>query len=288
MSRLYQLMTERPESFDLNIESPLYRGLVFAGLGSVSKGYRYTDSSIQGNHGTLTGFSGAGDTPAAQWRWDGYLRRWVLGFDGSNDYVLHGFSSAMENPNFTVSFWLDMTGAPGGFGGVIGNLHDSGGGVYGGWQVLFRQNSLVGYLLKASSSGSVELVSPYWLLPSLGSLWPVSVRVTHWQTVRFTAGANSGTRSQSTTTFKSVGSPLKLGYDEYTDCHLQGSLGDVLVHNRVLADGEIAALADPSNVDLRVGGVPLILPPRRRLFAAAAAGFKPYWIRRQQQISGVL
>lgn len=43
-----------------------------------------------------------------------------------------------------------------------------------------------------------------------------------------------------------------------------GRIADACAWLRMLTPDEIKALADPSNVDLRVGGVPLILPPRRR------------------------
>jgi len=59
-----------------------------------------------------------------------------------------------------------------------------------------------------------------------------------------------------------------------------GFLTDIMLWSRCLTESEIAALADPSNVDLRVGGVPLILPPRRRFFASVeipAPTFNPAW-----------
>ncbi len=48
-----------------------------------------------------------------------------------------------------------------------------------------------------------------------------------------------------------------------------GYLTDHALWARILSNNEILALADPSNVDLRVGGVPLILPPRRRIWPVA-------------------
>jgi len=41
---------------------------------------------------------------------------------------------------------------------------------------------------------------------------------------------------------------------------------DVMVFNVALPPSVIEQLADPSNVDLRVAGIPLILPPRRRFW----------------------
>ena len=63
----YPKLSQRPEWFTLNPESPLHRGLVFAGLGRVHGAGNYFDSSPYRNHGTLTGYTGAGNTPANRW-----------------------------------------------------------------------------------------------------------------------------------------------------------------------------------------------------------------------------
>jgi len=56
------------------------------------------------------------------------------------------------------------------------------------------------------------------------------------------------------------------GHPRLSDHVYYGMATDVMHVNRCLFPAEIAALADPSNVDLRVGGIPLILPPRRRFW----------------------
>lgn len=43
-----------------------------------------------------------------------------------------------------------------------------------------------------------------------------------------------------------------------------GNSADLMYWQRALTEDEIKAFSDPENVDLRVGGIPLILPPRRR------------------------
>jgi len=61
---------------------------------------------------------------------------------------------------------------------------------------------------------------------------------------------------------------------------LDGFIADVLVWQGVISLEIMKAVQDPSNVDLRVGGVPLILPPRRRLFTTSVAAgptFNPAW-----------
>ena len=46
---------------------------------------------------------------------------------------------------------------------------------------------------------------------------------------------------------------------------------DYVILSRECSPSEIAALADPSNVMLKVGGTPLILPVWQRVYKSAAA-----------------
>jgi hypothetical protein len=48
-------------------------------------------------------------------------------------------------------------------------------------------------------------------------------------------------------------------------------LTDVMYWTRALSDNEVKAVMDNTNVDYRIGGVPLILPPRRQMFPATTA-----------------
>ena len=69
-----------------------------------------------------------------------------------------------------------------------------------------------------------------------------------------------------------------------------GQLADIGLWSRPLSAAESAVLADPSNVDLRVGGIPLILPPRRRFFASVeipAPTFNPAWAQHVNSYVGL-
>ena len=61
-------LKERPEHFVLtpNQTHPYRDGARFLGLGGgyCAKSMKFDDSSLYGNHGTLTGYTGAGNTPA--------------------------------------------------------------------------------------------------------------------------------------------------------------------------------------------------------------------------------
>ena len=56
---------------------------------------------------------------------------------------------------------------------------------------------------------------------------------------------------------------------------MDGFMADILCFSSKLTQDDAKNLADPSNVDLRVGGVPLILPPRRRVWPVAVAEAPP-------------
>lgn len=51
----------------------------------------------------------------------------------------------------------------------------------------------------------------------------------------------------------------------------KGLVADVLIFDRPLRPAEIAELADPYNIDLRVGNVPLLLPEHPRLLPVGVA-----------------
>ena len=310
MPSLYATMRERPENFDLNIDSPLYRGLVFAGLGSVSKGYRYTDSSLYGNHGTLTGYTGAGNTPPE--RWSRALGRNVLGFNGSTDYVLSttlgsfGSSQAVGG-GLTYMAWVKYTATTGRlpffcqsslwnhgvyFAANTDELFASSGATNKIAFFRILANSTAGPLF-ATTSAISSLNNGGWhhIAATLGYI-PSGQDVT--KCAIYVDGVLQGisVSAQSNDWSNYVASnytyPMTLGARPGS-VFFSGSMADPMIFSGVLPPWKIAPIADPSNVDLRVGGVPLILPPRRRVFAAAVAGgFQAYWARRQQQIIGAI
>jgi hypothetical protein len=75
---------------------------------------------------------------------------------------------------------------------------------------------------------------------------------------------------------------------ENSDAAIDGSIADPMMFERVLSPAEVRAIADPGNTDLRVGGIPLILPKARRLWGvgAVATGWKPAWAVRRQRTIG--
>lgn len=61
-------MRQRPAQFWIDRSHPFAKGSVFAGLGQTPGTSLYRDDSLYKNHGTLTGYTGAGNTPADRWK----------------------------------------------------------------------------------------------------------------------------------------------------------------------------------------------------------------------------
>jgi hypothetical protein len=86
-------------------DSPLFKGLQFAHLGNVPGGAAYRDESPYARHGTLNGFTGAGDKPGDAVGWDAVLKRPVLAFGSSSDFVSTPYVPSTGAGNFTVCLW---------------------------------------------------------------------------------------------------------------------------------------------------------------------------------------
>ena len=57
-----------------------------------------------------------------------------------------------------------------------------------------------------------------------------------------------------------------------------GSVVDVIAADAAFSNSEISQMADPFNVDLRIGGIPLILPPRRRYWPVVSETAIPKFV----------
>jgi hypothetical protein len=184
----------------------------------------------------------------------------ALGFNGSTDYVACLASREVAG-SITISAWINATFATNRKSVIFSNYpaaQNTG--------VLFE----VGY---GAGNGNTNLAL---ITPNTGWAFGVSMGttplLTHLAvTVVATVGVTfyingvfSSFVSDATSSVIASTSPCSLGRcDAYTTNYLLGYLADVCVWNRVLAAYEIAALADPSNTDLRIGGVPLIQSMRR-------------------------
>jgi len=92
--------------FNLDLTHPLSNGLVFAGLGNNPRTIKYLDSSLKGNHGTLTNMD-----PPTDWVWSPELNRYVLDFNGSSQGV-HGPVQRSANAVQSLSVWARPSSLP--------------------------------------------------------------------------------------------------------------------------------------------------------------------------------
>lgn len=252
-------MRQRPQNFRINRNAKLAKGLVFAMLGGGASTLTALDSSGYGNHGALTSMD-----PPTDWVWNTTLNRWVLDFDGSDDYVAVGSGLSLKTTgDCTWSGWIKTANT------VVAKYAWGDMGVSGSRGLQFEiDNALSGTIYVASSAtalfgGAITFAN--------AALW------THYANV-FIAGVglyfyeNGSLKTSFTTSPPATQYRNALGFvlgnrgDLNAACYLSMQAADMLIHNRALAPVDIAALADPSNVSLSG----LIVDPRRRLFSVAA------------------
>lgn len=257
MPPLYPKLRERPLEFRINYEAPLADGLVFAGLGGHGcvGSMVYPDSSLYGNHGRLTNMDAATD-----WVWVPELSRFAVDFDGSNDYIPIGNINNGAS-KLTISAWTWLRTATG-----FQNIINKNVNYCFRWRI---QNNGVDCWLLLSNGTSYAVYTASWTHPQ--QQWG------HFLTHATTGGGRvkwyyNGSKIADVPCYTSsiatspVDGAIGSARPSPATEPWKGILSDVSVWSRILSDNEIAALADPSNVDLRVGGVPLILPPRRRFW----------------------
>jgi len=258
--------TQRPNTFRIDPLHPLARGLVFAGLGMGYGTYFYKDSSREskGNDGTLTGFTGEGNTPADRWQWrDG---RAVLDFAGASTHVL--LPKIRLVPPWSLG-WRSV-----GAGGVLGDE----------------------YLADGTGLNFVWFLSGVFLRLYVANEYIKDFAVTGYTSWRHYMFSCDGTNvslyldgkyfdaASCNRSFSLVN--LGAGYNLWQEA-FTGKLSDVTAFSRVLSAAEINMLADPSNVMLsgaiREPGL------RRSFIGQAGAAAKPwlYAHRRSSRVIGV-
>jgi len=258
----------RPEGFRLNYASPLATGLVFAGLGAFGsqKPTIFHDSTHFRNHGTLTNMD-----PKEDWLWVPALGRWALDFDGSDDYVIAGATTGLRGiarNGWTIACWAKWRS--GTFETSI-SLGDSG-AVPDGAILVNRNGTIQAYQSDVFRDSGVATPTTW-----------VHLALTRVSSTLGTLYINGVAYSANPTTTSTDVMDLRMGRSAGGTTYADILATDGCAWNRVLAPSKISALADPSNAMLSVGGVPLLLPPRRRLWPVAAGppSFKAAWAARR-------
>jgi len=247
-------MGERPREFRLSYGHPLANGLVFAGLGRHPNSTHYHDSSLYKNAGTLTAMD-----PPTDWVWENYLGRWMLAFAGgaSGEYVSLPDSTVGAWSQLSLSAWVNKaTAASSAFILSRSTTSTYNWGLYQSTtqKFWFFAHGLYTTQTTASSNGWRHVCATYD-----GAFLRLYVD-------GILAATPTAQTGLLTTTY-----PIGLAL-VYSGINWLGGLSDVLIHNRALSPAEIQQLADPSNVMLSG----LILPPKRRIWAAVAVGEEDY------------
>lgn len=267
-------LTYRPYDFRLDRKAPLAQGLVFAGLGACAGTTRYRDSSGCGLDGTLTGFSGAGDTPQERWLGDGLLRRQVLSFDGSNDYVLGLSSSALNlTGDFTLSVWANAVSYPT-YGTLMGART-----TYAGMDWWWLDGYLSTTKFFFGNAGAVTISC--YNSPSAGVWHHHAITRRGSIFTPYLDGVAATTTNNATA--MPTGDALRIGIAGGDAAYYRnGKLADPLIYQRALTAPEILRLADRSNVDMDGA----IVDRRRRVFPVAVGGFQAAWARHSNTLIG--
>ena len=276
----------RPSWPILNRRSPLFSGLKFAMLGRGARTVTGFDSSPFNNNGTLTNMD-----PATDWVWDATLGRWGVDYDGT-DYIALSSAQLYAVPagglSFTIAFWFKAIAAePDYYSAAI---------AFGG------TDDLMIYPNENIPALGYKGVRIFWRDCTFNIIKEnVAPRsATTWYHLCFVNVSGSqklyidGVVIASNTISTSSGGPfnsLRLGGWADGSQPYVGSLADPCIWSRALAPGEIAALADRSNVMLDCGGIPLIRPfvNKTYFWSGSVPGATPwlYAHRRNSRVIGV-
>ena len=263
MGRLYPRMRERPPEVRLNHASPLAGELEFLGVFTPAGGPVLRDLSAHKWNGRYEG-----DFADQLFVWDDRLKRFVANFQsGSINYFRFQNSSRwwFDGKSFSVMTWAWHRQLKTPFYTRQFNYHIPN-PPYTGWTLQKTDGGAYHFFLSSGSgrhaqihAGAIPAMTWHhscgvFRRSSFGELW--------------INGILAKTANVSAISSMSHGyAPCIGNHDRGTaGDNWDGFLADIALFSRALVGAEIAALADPSNVDLRVGGVPLILPPRRRFW----------------------
>jgi hypothetical protein len=227
---------KRPDCFILNQNHALAKNLVFGGMGNYPNTKVYRDSSVYNNHGNFALING--------WKYNTILNRWCINFiAGASNFIQFPKFVTCSSTRWTFACWILTT--PGG-GGIIGasnyvNISNSSG------NLVFCDNSYCYFI-------------PFFPFTTLGHL-----------TITFNAGVWTIYRNgvyyatNIPTSYNATwGTATKIGSSSLG--YLTGTIGDIMIYDRVLSKAEIFQLA---SLDPMLGG--FIVPPLRNRYLSTIA-----------------
>jgi len=259
MGRLYPRMRERPPEFTLNAASHLFNGLQFV---------LAPDTSAQVDRSSWRLPAMIRGTLSPKLIWWQSLSRYAYEFAG-NVVNCFGFGKPerlyFDNVSFSIAVWAYKRTISGDYGRILTNLEalDS---PYPGIFVATRSTDFHFYL--GDRNGVKGRLVLSGTAPDYSTHHYCGVFRRVYTITGYVDGAVAGMTSLPEIGAITHNREVCIGnFDPgWANQNWNGFLTDIMLWSRCLTESEIAALADPSNVDLRVGNVPLILPPRRRFW----------------------
>lgn len=228
-----------------------------------SSGYRLLDRTRYANHGTLTNMDAGTDWVGAtvQGR-SGF----ALDFDNTNDVVSVPHLSYLDAGEHTISFWY-FTPTISGLNQIIAQWPS----VSGSGPIIFRNGAAIAWQIVNRVTTASILTANSWHF--ISCVRGTSLRVI-CNGVLDSGSTTPGTQSNSEPFL--IGGPVSGAGTGAGNCRI----ADVSIHTRALTVAE--------HVDLYVRGPGWYQPYKKRGYgyAAAVAGFKAYWARRQSQLIG--
>jgi hypothetical protein len=223
------------------------------------------------NHGTLT-LMAIPATATSGWGWDSFLRRPVLRFDGSNDYVLGSIPPMI--PPLTIAGWSNPTN----FSMARAHL------------TLFSDanNRYQTYL--GSGTGPVTARTLAAGSPSAATAGNAVAGSWNHAAGVFASTASriaylNGIPGAEVTTTKDPGAVTTFNLGQYPSYHMLGAVADSMFWNRALSAAELTLLADPA-WSVLMGG--LIVPAGRRYVRGWKPGGAPAAGRRRVLVTSIL
>ena len=252
---------QRPTFPRIDRSHYLANGLVFAGLGGGASTLLYADASGRGNGGALTNMDNT------DWVWAPELGRWALDFDGVNDCIPVGTNLGnFGTGDFSIITWVKNKETGTAYRAIASKGQTSA----DDWLWYYSNGTVRFY----GDSGAIDCSAAANWLSNRANQWIFLAAIRNSGVLSIWAwDAALGLRiiaSDATATADIGGcnhGTVVGASEDGTDRFWNGELSDILICDRALSPAEIAQPADRSNAMLSG----LILPPRRRIFPAAAA-----------------
>lgn len=252
-------MPQRPPNFNINPDSNLAQGLVFAGLGKDPGNVTMFDSSRYLNNGTLTNM-----TPSSDWLFVPELGRWATDYNSASEQIqipgLSNFHVIKKSNPITVAGWIKVTQSTSYQYGIgpLGKSVDWTCGLAKHWLDSAQNNSMI-FQVREGEAGSSTVRGVYLRYDYTTNVWYHFAVI--WEYISgyehratfYINGQNisSGTVHVYFATDRTgsgiICTPAFYGGE---DRYRTGSVADSLLFDRALSANEIADLADPSNVYL--------------------------------------